>query len=265
MRYLVSILLAAVMTLTAVAQTDSLSTAATPSVEVDNKTLWQSANQAYIDGDYTAAINYYSTIERRGNYSAKLYYNLGNSHFKQGNLGKSILYYNRALKVAPSMDDAQYNLQIAEALTKDKIAIVPEFFLNRWIRTLQGVMSCNGWSVLSIVLFVAMAACALLFLLGTRLSARKSGFYGVIISLLLFIVTTAFAISSRNDILDRNSAIVISSAISVKSSPDRAATDLFVLHEGTKVTISSVVEGWCEITIADGKKGWTEELHLERI
>lgn len=110
MRYLVSILLAAVMTLTAVAQTDSLSTAATPSVEVDNKALWQSANQAYIDGDYTAAINYYSTIERRGNYSAKLYYNLGNSHFKQGNLGKSILYYNRALKVAPSMDDAQYNL-----------------------------------------------------------------------------------------------------------------------------------------------------------
>ena len=57
----------------------------------------------------------------------------------------------------------------------------------------------------------------------------------------------------------------MSSAISVKSSPDRAATDIFVIHEGTKVTISSEVDGWCEVTIADGKKGWTESSHLERI
>ena len=76
---------------------------------------------------------------------------------------------------------------------------------------------------------------------------------------------TAFAISARNTILNREQAIVMSSAISVKASPDSDATDLFVLHEGTKVTITSEVEGWSEITIADGKKGWTEMSHLERI
>jgi SH3-like domain-containing protein len=65
--------------------------------------------------------------------------------------------------------------------------------------------------------------------------------------------------------LNREGAIVMSSAISVKSSPDSDATDLFVLHEGTKVVISSEVDGWAEITIADGKKGWTELSHLERI
>ena len=108
-------------------------------------------------------------------------------------------------------------------------------------------------------------AFGLIFLLGSQIQVRKSGFYGAVVALLLFVVVTIFAVSARRDILDRSAAIVMSSAISVKSSPDRAATDIFVIHEGTKVTISSEVDGWCEVTIADGKKGWTESSHLERI
>jgi uncharacterized protein YacL len=190
---------------------------------------------------------------------------MGNTYFKIGNLGKAILYYNRALVVSPSMDDARYNLEIAEAQTKDKITEVPQFFLNRWIERLQRTMSCTAWSVVSLVLLGTALALLLIFLLSSHLSLRKAGFYGTIVSALLFIVTTAFALSERSRILNREDAIVMSSAISVKSSPDSEATDLFVLHEGTKVTISSEIEGWAEVTIADGKKGWTEMSHLERI
>lgn len=265
MRYLVTIVAAIVVSFTAAAQNDTVVVASVPAVAEDNSVLWQQANQAYIDGDFAAATELYLAIESKGYYSPKLYYNLGNSYFKQGVLGRAILYYNRALSLSPTMEDARHNLAIAEAMTKDKIAVVPEFFLNRWMRFVQGVMSCTAWSILSVLCFVAMAVCALLFFLGTRLVVRKGGFYGTIVALLLFVVTTSFAISSRNALLDRRGAVVISSAISVKSSPDVAATDLFVLHEGTKVTITSEVEGWCEITIADGKKGWTDMSHLERI
>ena len=190
---------------------------------------------------------------------------MGNAYFKGGNLGKAILYYNRALVASPTMDDARYNLEIAEAQTMDKIAVVPQFFLKRWMRSLRSAMSCTAWSVISLVLLAFAFALLLIFLLGSRLPVRKIGFYGTIISALLFVATTAFAISARNTILNREQAIVMSSAISVKASPDSDATDLFVLHEGTKVTITSEVEGWSEITIADGKKGWTEMSHLERI
>jgi SH3-like domain-containing protein len=51
----------------------------------------------------------------------------------------------------------------------------------------------------------------------------------------------------------------------VKSSPDRSATDLFVLHEGTKVRIVAEFDEWIEVVIADGKKGWTEKRHVENI
>ena len=255
------------VTFTAAAQSDTVKIDSPQPVEqdFDNEALWQGANQAYIDGDYSVAAQLYSQIEDGGYYSARLYYNMGNTYFKIGNLGKAILYYNRALVVSPSMDDARYNLEIAEAQTKDKITEVPQFFLNRWIERLQRTMSCTAWSVVSLVLLGTALALLLIFLLSSHLSLRKAGFYGTIVSALLFIVTTAFALSERSRILNREDAIVMSSAISVKSSPDSEATDLFVLHEGTKVTISSEIEGWAEVTIADGKKGWTVMCHLERI
>ena len=266
MRYIVSFVALVLTTFTAVAQSDSTTVETLQQVEVlDNNALWNSANQAYIDGDFLSAVKLYSAIENRGFYSARLYYNLGNAYFKSGELGKAILYYNRALVISPSMEDAKHNLEIAEAQTKDNISVVPEFFLNRWMRLLRSSITCTAWSVLSVVFFAMIAIFMLIFLLGTALQLRKVGFYGTVVALLLFVFTTTFAISSRNSIINRSEAVVMSSAISVKSSPDRLSTDIFVLHEGTKVTVSSEVDGWCEITISDGKKGWTESSHLERI
>ena len=259
-------MLALLATFTAVAQQQEQSVAEQAvAVEFDNITLWEKGNQAYIDGDYAAAVTAYQAIENRGYSSSRLYYNMGNAYYKQGQIGRAILYYNRALVVSPSMDDARHNLEIAEAQTKDNIAVVPEFFLNRYMRTLRSVISCSAWSAMSVAFFGVMLLFLLIFLLGSRIKVRKVGFYGAVVSLLLFVVVTIFGISARNSIIDRPAAIVMSSAISVKSSPDRAATDLFVLHEGTKVEVSSEVDGWSEITIADGKKGWTESAHLERI
>ena len=65
--------------------------------------------------------------------------------------------------------------------------------------------------------------------------------------------------------LDREAAVVISSAAPVKSSPDRSATDLFVLHEGTTLRVVSTLDEWSEVVIADGKKGWIESGKIERI
>ena len=79
------------------------------------------------------------------------------------------------------------------------------------------------------------------------------------------VATTSFALAVRSDMLSRENAIVMSSAISVKSSPDNSATDLFVLHEGTKVKVLSKVDNWCEVVIADGKKGWVLNSNIENI
>lgn len=226
---------------------------------------WESGNKAYIDGDYNKAIAEYDAILDGGEYSMKLYYNLANAYFKVGSIGKAILYYNKALRIAPSQEDIRHNLAIAEAQTKDRIVAIPEFFINRWLRTLRNTMSCGTWSLLSLLFFGVLLSFTLLFLLASRIRWRKVGFYGALFSLVMFVAVTLFAISSRNDILQHEEAIVMGSAVSIKSSPDRSATDLFVLHEGTKVRIIAEVDEWREIVIADGKKGWVEVKNIEQI
>lgn len=226
---------------------------------------WEAGNRAYIEGNYDKAIEEYTAILDGGEYSMKLYYNLANAYFKAGANGKAILYYNKALRIAPSQEDIRHNLALAEAQTKDRIAVIPEFFLNRWLRTLRNSMSCTAWSVLSLVWFGVLLAFGVLFLLASQVRWRKVGFYGALCTFVLFVATTSFAVSSRNDMLSHNEAIVMGTAISVKSSPDRSATDLFVLHEGTKVKVLAEVDEWVEVVIADGKKGWTERKNIEEI
>ena len=226
---------------------------------------WEMGNKAYMDGAYDKAVEEFSAILEGGEYSMELYYNLANAYFKMEKIGKAILYYNKALRIAPSQEDVLHNLAIAETRTKDKITAVPEFFLHRWMRVVRNSVSCNAWGALSLLFFALILTFVLLFLLASRLGVRKAGFYGALCSLLLFVATTAFAISSRNDILTEDEAVVMSSAISVKSSPDRSATDLFVLHEGTKLRIVAEFDEWIEVVIADGKKGWTERKNIETI
>ena len=119
-----------------------------------------------------------------------------------------------------------------------------------------------AWA-LTVILFPV--AGMLLYLLAGRLAWRKAGFYGTVVAALLFMLTTWFAVGERREMLDDTSAVVMTASTAVKSSPDKSSTDLFVLHEGTVVTITDRLDGWCEVVIADGKKGWVEGRKIEII
>ena len=162
-------------------------------------------------------------------------------------------------------DDIRHNLSVAEARTKDNIEDIPEFFFVTWMREARHTMSCTAWSVLSLVLLACALALFLVYLLAQRLSLRKAGFYGTVVAVLLCMLTTWFALGERREMLDDTSAVVMTASTAVKSSPDKSSTDLFVLHEGTVVTITNRLDDWCEVVIADGKKGWLECRKIETI
>lgn len=245
---------------------DTLSrTPAAQAIPATEVALWEAGNTAYINGDYARAIECYEAILAEGTYSAKLFYNLGNAYFKENRPGPAILNYRRALRLAPGNEDIRYNLQVAESRTKDRIESVPEFFLSAWVRALRNTLSGTAWTVLSLAAFAAMLSLVLLYLLSQRLVLRKAGFYGTLAALLIFVLSTCFAWSDRRASIDRDRAVILSTAVSVKSSPDKEATDLFVLHEGTAVRITARLGDWWEVVIADGKKGWIEQRQAETI
>lgn len=237
----------------------------TTAQQSDNDTLWERANAAYNEGKYSTAAELYESILADKQHSAKLYFNLGNAYYKQDKLGKAILNYHRALRLAPADEDVRHNLEYATQATKDNIEEIPVFFLTSWVRSVRDMMGCNGWTALSLVALCVALIGTLAYLLAQRLSLRKAGFYVMGVAALLFVVSTIFALNKRHDLVSGEKAIIMSSAAPIKSSPDRAATDLFVLHEGTSLTLGESIDGWVEIRIADGRKGWIESSRIERI
>ena len=152
---------------------------------------WDQANTAYINNDFPTAISLYETILSSGRQSGKLYYNLANAYFKEQEIGRAILNYNRALRLNPGNEDIRYNLQVAEKMTKDHIDAVPEFFVKTWLSNLRNLLSSTTWAVLSLVFLAAMLGSALFYLLSRLWYGRKIGFYGTATAFLLLVLTLA--------------------------------------------------------------------------
>lgn len=226
---------------------------------------WEQANTFYINGDYAGAVNAYEGVAADGYVGVKLFYNLGNAHFKAGNLGKAILNYNKAQKLAPYDRDVEYNLGVANSYIKDRIEPVPEFFVNRWVADWRASLDSNTWGVFSLILFVLTLVCVLLFLLAERRGLRKTGFFVAIGMAVLFVVATTFAAMERKNMKDASQAVVLVQAAAVKSAPEQSGSDLFIIHEGTKVDVFASYGGWAEIMIADGNKGWIATDAIELI
>lgn len=232
----------------------------------DLDSLWTAGVQAYTDGKFADASTAWTSIEESGQKSAKLYYNLGNAWFKQGNYPKAILNYERALRLDPSYSDARYNLEFTGNFVQDKIEPVPEFILKSVARKVCYVMGSNAWAVIFLVLLAAALMMGLLFLLGSSVGKRRAGFYCGIVLLLLSAGALSFSIWQKSDSVKTDTAIVMSPVSSVKSSPSSGSSkDLFVIHEGTKVTILDEVGTWRNISLADGRQGWIPASDIEII
>lgn len=228
--------------------------------------LWNNGVQAYTDGRWSECTESLKALESVGVVSPELYYNLGNAYFKSGDYPHAILYYERTLKISPSFEDARINLDFANSLIRDKIDAVPEFVLKSWARKVCYLMPSDFWAVISIVLFAAALALFLVFRLGASRGLRRTGFYCSIVALILSASSFGMARWQRNSYLRADGAIVMKPVASVKSSPSRdSSKDLFVLHEGTKVTVLDTVGEWKNISLSDGRQGWIEESDMEMI
>ena len=228
--------------------------------------LWNAANQAYVEGRWADAASGYEMISSMGLESASLYCNAGDAFFKDGNVPMAILYYERALKLDPSYSDARYNLDLLNSGIQDRIEPVPEFVLKAWSREICYVMDSDAWAICFIVLFALTLAMVLLFLLSPSVGGRRAGFFVGIVFLLLAVFSLMFSMWQKKDYMKADSAIVMRPVTSVKSSPSsEASKDLFILHEGTKVTIIDQVGSWDNIELADGRQGWIPSADIEII
>lgn len=235
------------------------------SLLANNNQLFDSANTYYSAGDFEKAIGLYEEILSKGFSSPELYYNLGNAYYRSNSLSGAILNFERALRMSPGDGDIQFNLEIARTYLVDRIEEIPPFFLKKWIQSISSLLTSDGWAWLSVLSFCFILAFSALFIFSRSLFVRKIVF--AIAVVLLFLSSAGFYLSweQKRRIQSPNEAIITASMVVIKSSPDENATDLFILHEGTKVFIRERLGQWIEISLLDGKKGWVREQAFEII
>ena len=223
------------------------------------------ADSAYVHERYQQAIADYEAL-LKGGVSADLYYNLGNAYYRTDNMTKAILNYERALLLSPGDEDIRFNLQMARSKTIDKITPESEMFFVTWYHSLVNVMSVDAWARTALIVLAIAIILALVYLFSDRIWLRKTGFFGALLLLVVFLLSNLFAFQQKQKLTHRTGAIITTTAVPVKSTPSKNGTDLFILHEGTRVTITDgSMNGWKEIRVADGKKGWIETRQIEII
>lgn len=231
----------------------------------DQNQIILKANKAYSASSYTEAVELYSKVVESGFEAPELYYNLGNSYFKMNDYASAILWYERAKRLDPGNEDIEFNLNVANTKISDKIEPLPELFYKRWFYGLVLLLPIDTWATLALILLVAGLAGLVLFLASRVLIIRKIGFWSGALFLLFSISFLALSWSGKMYLTTTSYAVVFSPTITVKSSPDDKSTDLFVVHEGTKVILLDNIGGWYEIRIANGSVGWLPVNSLVKI
>lgn len=220
--------------------------------------LFEAGSKAYLDGDWNSALGHWQQIEESGFNSGALYYNIGNTFYKTGELGKAILYWERAAKLMGEDGDLTANLEIARAKLIDDLdepirLPVWDLFDRLRARFSIGTLAYSG----ILFCFMAFAAIAL-----RRWIFRNSGIKkGLLILTWVLVILTIFDLSlltlkARDDLRQRE-GILIASEAEILSAPAMGTGKLlFSLHEGTKVRIQRELEGWYEISAGKDRQGW---------
>ena len=255
--YIIGVFLCSIVTLRVQASTFADSTV------VYNKAM---ADSAYAEADYATAIHIYEQLLATHGESAAIYYNLGGAYYRLDNIARSILNYERALLMDPSNGDAKFNLELARSKAVDKNAIVSELFFVRWYRDFAAIMSADSWSRVAILCFIIFISCLVLFIFNKKRKTKKIIFIFALLSLFSCILANVIASNQTAKLLHRESAIIMEPSVTVRSTPSVNGTELFILHEGKKVTIKDdSMKAWKEIEIEDGNIGWLPAESIERI
>lgn len=224
--------------------------------------LFYTGNTLYEQDRYKEAIEKYEEIIKAGYSSGPLYYNLGNCYFKLGQLGKTILYYERAKQFIPKDPELNFNLNYVKSLLEDKIEAPYRNWLQRKLYSMVYFFNLSTWIGFTVIVWSIFIISGIIAVLA--IGFRKGFKYIGIISAVLLII----GFSSTLILYSESSspqAIILSKEIPVRYGPGEGEVEAFLLHEGTKVTIKKHQEEWIQVQLSDGKTGWLPQHAVEKI
>lgn len=231
----------------------------------DAATTYQEANTSFMQQDYPKAIEQYEKLLSSGQIAAEVYYNLGNSYYKTGDITRAILNYERARLMQPSDQDINHNLRMAYLGTIDKIEPLPKVFYEEWWERIVNEGSVDRRSINSVALLWLLFISGSIYLFAGKRIIRKVAFLSAVGLLVVYLFMFYLTRLQHHSLNEHHAALIFSESAFVKSSPDDRSANLFMLHSGTRVEILDELRDWKKIRIANGSEGWVISANLEVI
>ncbi len=245
------------------------------SVSLYGQTLEQKANAEYDKDNYSEALKLYLQVAQDEGTSSDLFYNIGNTYYRMGDLGRAVLNYERALILNPGNDDAKTNLEFVNTKIQTKI-VENKSFVVQIVDDFVESQSSNTWAMIAAVCFVLLIAGILLYVFSSTIILRKIGFFGGGLMILFTIIAMlcAFVVKTKNEA--GNKAIVITPSVTLSTVPripKDKSEEAFILTSGNKVTVvDSVVnkmgganEIWYDVKADDRHRAWLKQDNVEKI
>ena len=218
--------------------------------------VFDEGNTLYNQGNYTEAIEKYTSIINNGSESAELYYNLGNAYYKINDIANSIFYFEKSLLLDPNNNETKNNLSFSQNMTIDRIENVPVNQVSKFISKFTNLFDYNTWLLISIIFEFLSLIVFSLYLFNKNSDTKKRNFSIGSIFLFCFIIFLILGINSKSEYEKNNPAILFDNRISFKSEPNERSEELFLLNEGTKVNVLEKLNEWSLVELSNGSKGW---------
>ncbi len=223
---------------------------------VNAYTLLDSGNAAYNKQYYSKAITFYEGFLKGDVESAQAYFNMGNCYYRLNEMPKAILYYEKAKRLTPGDPDVEFNLQLANQKITDKISSdTPLFIYSDWKR-FENKMTERQWGIICISLLCISLLLFALYLYISSIFVKQLSFWSAFVILFSCLFTFYIANQQYDLLTSHDTAVIMSPSVTVKGAPDDKATELFVVHEGTKVWVVKNDGIWTEIKLSNGNVGW---------
>ena len=230
-----------------------------------NSQLFEAANKAYGTGDYREAIEIYEQILAKGETSAAVHFNLGNSYYKLNNIAPSIYHYEKALQLSPGDKDVQNNLDFARNMTIDALGQEESKGFRGIFDTSTAAFSASGWGWVAVFCMLVFVVFFLVYYFSNRTVVKRLLFVSSMFFLVLAIASAVIGFTKQDLQAESEYAIVFSEEVQVRSEPSPISEEAFTLHEGAKVKITEDFQGWIEIELPNGSRGWMDENEVRRL
>ena len=233
--------------------------------EVDYKSNFDKGLKAYKNKEFAQAVKLYEAALSTKIKSPEAYNNLGLAYFKTADIGRSVLNFERALRMRPGYSSARKNLKAAQQYIDTKIKKSSGFWLFGFFTAFALMLTSFTWTIVFFLLFFSSFAALLIWYLKLNEKLSFIGLRAGIIFLFFSICSFSFARTAASAQFDKNLAIVTSVRAGVRTAPGLDGEDILVISSGVKVKIQEEMGDWYKIRLENAVVGWVPVKTLEKI